>query len=203
MRHQKSGKKLGRTSAHRKALFRNMVTSLLKHERIVTTAVKAKEVGRLAERMITLGKRGTLHTRRQAISFIKSDEVVKRVFTVYAERYRQRDGGYTRMIKLEPRAGDNAPMAVLELVDRPIKAKDSDKKKAKSEAKKPKAEPKKAKAEPKKAKTEDKKTRQKSFRRQETCCNGEQKESRCTQARCTQTRCTQEGEGIASGAVWL
>ena len=159
MRHQKSGKKLGRTSAHRKALFRNMVTSLLKHERIVTTAVKAKEVGRLAERMITLGKRGTLHTRRQAISFIKSDEVVKRVFTVYAERYRQRDGGYTRMIKLEPRAGDNAPMAVLELVDRPIKAKDSDKKKAKSEAKKPKAEPKKAKAEPKKAKTEDKKTK--------------------------------------------
>ncbi|NOY85894.1 MAG: 50S ribosomal protein L17 [Deltaproteobacteria bacterium] len=157
MRHQKSGKKLGRTSAHRKALLRNMVTSLLKHERIVTTAVKAKEIGRLAERMITLGKRGTLHTRRQAIAFIESGEVVKRVFSVYAERYRDRDGGYTRVIKLEPRAGDNAPMAIIELVDRPIETKDSDKKKAKSDTKKAKSDTKKTKPDTKKAKPDAKK----------------------------------------------
>lgn len=152
MRHQKSGKKLGRTSAHRKALMRNMVTSLLKHERIVTTAVKAKEIGRLAERMITLGKKGTLHTRRQAVAFIQSGEVAKRVFTVYAERYRNRDGGYTRVIKLEPRVGDNAPMAIVELVDRPIVPKDSDKKKAKADAKKEKADAKKEKTDTKKEK---------------------------------------------------
>ena len=159
MRHQKSGKKLGRTSAHRKALLRNMVTSLLKHERIVTTAVKAKEIGRLAERMITLGKRGTLHTRRQAIAFIESGEVVKRVFSVYAERYRDRDGGYTRVIKLEPRAGDNAPMAIIELVDRPVETKDSDKKKTKSDTKKAKPDTKKAKPDTKKAKPDTKKAK--------------------------------------------
>jgi len=154
MRHQKSGKKLGRTSAHRKALLRNMATSLLKHERIVTTAVKAREVGRLAERMITLGKRGTLHARRQTIAFIESGEVVKRIFSVYAERYRNRDGGYTRVIKLEPRSGDNAPMAIVELVDRPVETKDSDKKQAKADAKQVKAETKKTKTETKKTKTE-------------------------------------------------
>ncbi|GBE14370.1 MAG TPA: 50S ribosomal protein L17 [Proteobacteria bacterium] len=154
MRHQKSGKKLGRTSAHRKALLRNMVTSLLKHERIVTTAVKAREVGRVAERMITLGKRGTLHARRQTIAFIESGEVVKRIFSVYAERYRNRDGGYTRVIKLEPRSGDNAPMAIVELVDRPVEAKDSDKKQAKADAKQVKTDAKQAKAETRKTKTE-------------------------------------------------
>jgi len=120
MRHLKSGTKLGRTPAHRKALFRNMVTSLLKHERIMTTEVKAKEVGRLTEKMITLGKRGDLHARRQAIAFIKNNEVIKRLFSEYSERYKARDGGYTRVIKLEPRSGDNAPMAIVELVDRTV-----------------------------------------------------------------------------------
>ncbi|UCF31231.1 MAG: 50S ribosomal protein L17 [bacterium] len=152
MRHLKSGKKLGRTPSHRKALFRNMVTSLLQHERIVTTEVKAKEVGRLAEKMITLGKRGDLHARRQAIAFVRSNEVVKRVFTEYAERYRNREGGYTRVLKLEPRSGDNAPMALVELVDRPVREPAKEKKPAKEAAKKAKAPEKKEKAaKPKKA----------------------------------------------------
>lgn len=121
MRHGKAGKKLGRTPSHRKAMFRNMVTSLLQHERMVTTEVKAKEIGRQAEKIITLGKRGDLHARRQAVAFIRSNEVVKKVFSEYAQRYAKRDGGYTRVLKLEPRAGDNAPMALVELVDRPVK----------------------------------------------------------------------------------
>ncbi|UCF88085.1 MAG: 50S ribosomal protein L17 [bacterium] len=120
MRHGKAGKKFNRTPSHRKAMFRNMVTSLLKHERIVTTEVKAKESGRLAEKMITLGKRGDLHARRQAVAFIRSNEVVKRVFSEYAQRYATREGGYTRVLKLDARSGDNAPMALVELVDRPI-----------------------------------------------------------------------------------
>jgi len=120
MRHGKAGKKFGRTSAHRKAMFRNMVTSLLGHERIITTDVKAKEIARLAEKMITLGKRGDLHARRQAVAFIRTDEVVRRLFSVYADRYKNRHGGYTRVLKLEPRPGDNASMALVELMDRPV-----------------------------------------------------------------------------------
>jgi len=176
MRHQKSGKKLGRTPAHRKALFRNMVTSLLKHQRIVTTEVKAKEVGRLTEKMITLGKRGDLHARRQAIAFIKSNEVVKSLFSEYAQRYKAREGGYTRVIKLEPRSGDNAPMAIVELVDRPVvekaagdkagkpaKKADAPKKKAAAkEAKAPAKAKKEAKEEAKSKKAAPKKTEKKS-----------------------------------------
>ncbi len=140
MRHQKAGKKFGRTSSHRKAMFRNMVTSLLAHERIITTQVKAKEIARLAEKMITLGKRGDLHARRQAVAFIRTSEAVKRLFSVYADRYKNRQGGYTRILKLEPRPGDNAPMAIVELMDRPAPtesktAKPKAKEKAKKEAK--------------------------------------------------------------------
>lgn len=171
MRHGKAGKKLGRTPSHRKAMFRNMVTSLLQHERIVTTEVKAKEIGRLAEKMITLGKRGDLHARRQAVAFIRSNEVVKRVFTEYARRYSDRAGGYTRVLKLEPRAGDNAPMALVELVDRPIEEPKTKSPKTKEKAKekttketKPKKETK-AKKEPKEKKavekTEEKETKAK------------------------------------------
>ena len=161
MRHGKSGKKLGRTPSHRKAMFRNMVTSLLQHERIVTTDVKAKEIGRLTEKMITLGKRGDLHARRQAVAFIRSNEVVKKLFSDYAQRYSSRQGGYTRVIKLEPRPGDNAPMALVELVDRPIsetkdqspKAKEKKETKTKKEEKPRKEE--KAKKETKEKKTEE------------------------------------------------
>ena len=118
MRHRKGGRKLGRTSAHRKAMLRNMVTSLLDVERVETTDAKAKEVQRLAERMITLGKRGNLHARRQALSVIRSRGVTAKVFDELATRFKDRPGGYTRIMKLGSRAGDAAPVSIIELVDR-------------------------------------------------------------------------------------
>ncbi len=118
MKHRMRTRKLGRTSAHRAALYRNMVTSLLLHERIETTDVKAKELRRVAERMITLGKRGTLHARRHAARVIRSREVASKVFGELAERYRDRPGGYTRVVKTRVRVGDAAPLSVIELVDR-------------------------------------------------------------------------------------
>jgi len=119
MRHRVAGKKLGRSPAHRRALFRNLVTELLDHEVVRTTEAKAKELRRWGDRMVTLGKRGTLHARRQAASVLQSATVVRKVFAELAERYATRAGGYTRVIKLGPRAGDAADMAVVELVDRP------------------------------------------------------------------------------------
>jgi large subunit ribosomal protein L17 len=118
MNHRKTGRKLSRTSSHRKALLRNMVTSLFEHEQIRTTDAKAKELRGVAEKMITLGKRGTLHARRQALQTIRSKEVTSKVFDVLADRYRERPGGYTRVIKIGQRAGDAAPMSIIELVDR-------------------------------------------------------------------------------------
>ena len=122
MNHRKTGRKLGRTSSHRKALFRNMVTSLFEHEQIRTTDAKAKELRGVAERMITLGKKGTLHARRQALETIRSKDVTSKVFDELAERYRERPGGYTRVIKIGQRAGDAAPMSIIELVDRDVKS---------------------------------------------------------------------------------
>ena len=119
MRHRKGLKKLGRSSTHRQAMLRNMVTSLLDHERIQTTDAKAKELRRVAERMITLGKRGDLHARRQALSFIRSKEVTGKVFDELADRYRERPGGYTRVMKLGQRRGDAASMSIIELLDGP------------------------------------------------------------------------------------
>ncbi len=103
-------------------MLRNMVTSLLDHEQIETTDAKAKEVRRLAEKMITLGKRGTLHARRQALSVIRSKPIAAKVFDELADRYREREGGYTRVLKLRNRAGDAAPLSIVELVDRPPSA---------------------------------------------------------------------------------
>ena len=123
MRHRTSGRKLNRTSSHRKAMFANMTVSLLKHEQIVTTLPKAKELRRVVDRVITLGKRGTLHTRRQAAAVLRDDELVRKLFGPLAERYRDRNGGYTRVLKAGFRYGDNAPMAVIELVDRDPNAK--------------------------------------------------------------------------------
>lgn len=117
MRHRKAGRKLNRTTAHRKAMLRNMVTSLLEHERIVTTVPKAKEARRVADKMITLGKRGDLHARRQALAYIRSDEVVNKLFNELSEQYSERQGGYTRIIRTGTRVGDAAPMAIIELVD--------------------------------------------------------------------------------------
>lgn len=117
MNHRKTGRRLGRTTSHRKAMVRNMVTSLLEHERIVTTTPKAKEVRRVADKMITLAKRGDLHARRQALSFIRDKKVVAKLFDKLREEYMDRNGGYTRIIRTGYRAGDAAPMAILELVN--------------------------------------------------------------------------------------
>ena len=116
MRHNVAGRKLGGFTAHRKALYRNLVTDLLKYEKISTTEAKAKEIRSLAERMITLGKEGGLPSRRRALSFILDEKVTDKVFTELAPRYAERHGGYTRIIKLGPRLGDGAPMTKIELV---------------------------------------------------------------------------------------
>lgn len=116
MRHGKSGRKLGRTSSHRKAMFRNMVTSLFEHERIVTTTEKAKETQPIAEKMITLAKRGDLHARRQALGYIQSQDVVAKLFDDISAQFSDRKGGYTRIIKTGTRQGDAASMSILELV---------------------------------------------------------------------------------------
>lgn len=118
MRHQLSGRKLNRPSAQRKALIRNLVKDLLTHESIKTTEAKAKETRRAAEKVITLGKDGTLHARRQALAFLNDKKVTAKVFDVIAPRFTSRPGGYTRILKLGHRVGDNAPMAQIELVER-------------------------------------------------------------------------------------
>jgi large subunit ribosomal protein L17 len=117
VRHQRSGKKLGRDSAHRKALYSNLAGALLEHGRIETTEAKAKAVKSFAEKMITLGKRGDLHARRQALAALRSNDVVHRLFADVAPRFTDRAGGYTRIVKLGPRQGDAAEMVYLELVD--------------------------------------------------------------------------------------
>ena len=116
MRHKVVGRKLGRSTGHRRAMYRNLVTDLLDYERITTTEAKAKEVRGLAEKMITLGKDGGLNSRRQALSFIIDKKVIEKVFTELAPRYAERPGGYTRITKLGPRLGDGAAMVQLELV---------------------------------------------------------------------------------------
>jgi large subunit ribosomal protein L17 len=116
MRHKKFGRALGRSSAHRSAMFRNMVTSLFEHERIVTTVEKAKEMRPIAEKMITLAKRGDLHARRQALAYIRSKKIVAKLFDQIGEQFKDRNGGYTRIVQTGTRQGDAASMAILELV---------------------------------------------------------------------------------------
>jgi len=116
MRHQVAGRKFDRNSGHRMAMFRNLVTDLLKHGRIRTTEPKAKEIRGMAEKIITLGKDGSVHARRQALAFVYDPAVVAHVFADVAPRYANRPGGYTRIVKLGPRLGDGAPMALIELV---------------------------------------------------------------------------------------
>lgn len=122
MRHLKSGRQLGRNSSHRKAMFRNMVVSLLDHESITTTDAKAKELRRHAEKAITLGKRGTLASRRMARVIINDRVVLQKLFSTIAERYKERAGGYTRIVKLGIRPGDSAPMSVIQLVQEELPA---------------------------------------------------------------------------------
>jgi large subunit ribosomal protein L17 len=126
MRHGKVHRKLGRTAEHRKALFANMCAALIKHEQITTTLPKAKELRPVAEKLVTLGKRGDLHARRQAIAQMRDVAMVKKLFEVIGPRYKERNGGYTRIIKAGFRYGDNAPVAVIEFVDRDANAKGLD-----------------------------------------------------------------------------
>ena len=126
MRHGMSGRKLNRTSTARKALFANLTVALLKHEQIKTTLPKAKDLRPVAEKLITLGKRGDLHARRQAIAYLRDEKIVGKLFSVIADRYKDRQGGYTRVLKAGFRYGDCAPMAIIELVDRDVSAKGQD-----------------------------------------------------------------------------
>ena len=152
MRHRKAGRKLNRTSSHREAMFRNMVTSLFEHGRIETTDPKAKELRKLADKMVTLAKRGDLHARRQALSVIKSKAVTHKLFTEIREKYLDREGGYTRVLKKGYRVGDGAPVSIIELVGTETAKPKKVAKKAKGEAKAKKQE--KAAAQPEKEKPE-------------------------------------------------
>ncbi|OUR77435.1 50S ribosomal protein L17 [Alphaproteobacteria bacterium 46_93_T64] len=126
MRHRKSGRKFSRTSSHRMAMFANMAASLIKHEQIKTTLPKAKDLRPIVEKLITLGKRGDLHARRQLLASLSEKATVDKLITTLAERYSDRDGGYTRVLKAGFRTGDAAPMGVIELIDRDVDAKGQD-----------------------------------------------------------------------------
>ncbi len=126
MRHARSGRKLNRTASHRKAMFANMAVALIKHEQIKTTLPKAKDLRRVVDRLITLGKRGGLHARRQALSTLRDDAIATKLFDTLGPRYKDRPGGYTRVIRAGFRYGDMAPMALIELVDRDPDAKGQD-----------------------------------------------------------------------------
>ena len=126
MKHNIKNKKLNKTSSHRKAMFMNMSNALIKHEQLTTTLAKAKELRRFVEKIVTLGKKGDLLSRRKAISILQDQKMSKKVFDVLAERYKTRAGGYTRIIKLGNRYGDNAPTAVIEFIDRDENAKGLD-----------------------------------------------------------------------------
>ncbi len=126
MKHNIKNRKLNRTSSHRKAMFMNLSNSLIKHEQITTTLIKAKELRPFIEKIITLGKKGDLMARRKTVSILQDQKMTKKIFDVIAKRYSERNGGYTRIIKLGNRFGDNSPMAVIELVDRDEEAKGKD-----------------------------------------------------------------------------
>ncbi len=126
MRHGKSGRKLNRTSSHRKAMFANMAAALIKHEQITTTVAKAKDLRPIVEKLVTLAKRGDLHARRQAISRLRDLDMVGKLFDVLGPRYKDRQGGYIRIMRAGFRYGDNAPIAVIEFVDRDVEAKGVD-----------------------------------------------------------------------------
>lgn len=137
MRHRRTVKKLGRSKSHKELMIRNLVAALLKNEAVRTTEAKAKEARKLAEKLITWGKKGDLHSRRLAFDNIRDGEVVKKIFDVLAAKFEKRNGGYTRIIRLENRRGDNAPMVILELTERTKEAvEEKESRKAKREARK-------------------------------------------------------------------
>ncbi len=133
MRHNRAGRKLGRVSDHRRALFRNQLLSLIRHERIITTLLKAKELRPIAERMVTLGRKNSVHARRLANRWLADRDLIKKLFSEIAPRFSSRPGGYTRIVKLGPRKGDGAELAILEFVDYKLPEAAKDRKKAKEE----------------------------------------------------------------------
>lgn len=141
MRHKRVGRKLGVVTKHRRAMLRNMITDLLRHEKIKTTDTRAKELRRVAEKTITIAKEGTLHARRKAASIVRDKEVLKKLFDEIAKKYRDRPGGYTRIIKLGIRRGDNAPISLVELVEETSEPKRKKKSKAAPKKQQPKTEP--------------------------------------------------------------
>ena len=126
MRHRLSGRKLNRTSSHRKSLLMNLSNALIKHEQITTTLEKAKELRPFVEKIVTLGKKGSLESRRKIISILKDEKMTSKIFDIFADRYKDRNGGYTRIVKIGNRFGDNAQTAVIEFVDRDEEAKGKD-----------------------------------------------------------------------------
>lgn len=140
MRHRVSGRKFNRTMEHRKALLRNLVTALIEQERIETTLPRAKELRRVADRMVTLGKKGTLHARRQALSYVRTDRAVQKLFSELAGRFAERSGGYTRVLKLGMRQGDGSPLALIEYLGAPPKPSREERRKAREAERKVKAE---------------------------------------------------------------
>ena len=126
MRHRRAGRKLNRTASHRRALFANMAAALIKHEQVVTTLPKAKELRRVTDRLVTLAKRGNLHSRRLAVARVRDAAMVKKLFDILGPRYKERSGGYTRVLRAGYRYGDSAPMAVIEFVDRDPDARGQD-----------------------------------------------------------------------------
>jgi large subunit ribosomal protein L17 len=135
MRHGKAHRKLNRTAEHRRAMFANMAAALIKHEQIMTTLPKAKDLRPIVEKLVTLGKRGDLHARRQAVAQLRDVAMVKKLFDVLGPRYQERPGGYTRVLKAGFRYGDSAPVAVIEFVDRDVDAKGADSRPDPSDAK--------------------------------------------------------------------
>ena len=198
MRHQKTGRKLNRTSSHRKALFRNLAAALFQHESIKTTNPKALELRKVADRLITLAKAGTLHATRLAFAYLRDKEVVKKLFTDIGARYADTSGGYTRVLKVGPRKGDAAPMAIIELTLKKEKEKEEkkeeqtkEKKEAAKEKKVRKPKEKREGAEEKKAESREKKTRKPKEKKE----GAEEKKAAAKEKRVAKPQEKKEGKG--------
>jgi len=198
MRHQKTGRKLNRTSSHRKALFRNLAAALFQHESIKTTNPKALELRKVADRLITLAKAGTLHATRLAFAYLRDKEVVKKLFTDIGARYADTSGGYTRVLKVGPRKGDAAPMAIIELTLKKEKEKEEkkeeqtkEKKEAAKEKKVRKPKEKREGAEEKKAESREKKARKPKEKKE----GAEEKKAAAKEKRVAKPQEKKEGKG--------
>lgn len=198
MRHRVVGRKLNRTMEHRKALFRNMVTSLIVEERIETTLPRAKELRRVADRMVTLGKKGTLHARRQALSYVRSQQAVQKLFSEIAERFAGRSGGYTRILKLGHRQGDGSPMAIIEYLDAPMKPSREERRKSREAVRKAQEE---TAQKAKKAKKDKKEKKEKKVKKTKTVRAKTQDDSAAEKKKVTGTEKAKGSKGKRKGVI--